>query len=179
MTEKKVSQRYARAVYFLAKEKGEIESVYSDLKDLNHSISDSKDLRLFFSSPVINFLTKSKLFKELFEGKLSEMTMNFIDLLIKKQRESFVQSILVQFEDIYNDEHNISKAQITTAIEPSEAIKKKLLNKISELENKTILPEFIVDNNIKGGFKLLINGVVFDQSVSSKLEEIYSELTLN
>lgn len=179
MTEKKVSQRYARALYQLAVESNSLETVYQDLKDVNSTIDNSKELELFFKSPIIKGSKKITIFKEIFNSKISDLSFKFVDLLISKQRESFVPSILMQFEEIYNDNHNISKAQVTTAIEPSEAIKEKLLSKISELENKTILPEFTVDENIKGGFKLLINGIVYDQSVQSKLSEIHSELTQN
>lgn len=179
MTEKKVSQRYARALYQLATENKNLDTIYQDMKMVGETLENSNELDLMFKSPLIKGSQKSSVVNEIFNSKINELTLKFINLLISKQRESFVLSILVQFEEIYNLNHGITKAKITTAVNVDDSIKEKLLNKITQFANKTVHPEFVVDESIKGGFKFLMDGIVYDQSISSKLGDIYAELTKN
>lgn len=179
MFEKKVSQRYARALYGLAAEKNKVDEAYQDLKDIKLTVEDSREFELFLFSPIIKPLKKSKIFHEIFDGKISELTFKFFDLLIKKQREKFIMSILNEFSLIYNEKHNIAPITVTTAVEIGDELKAKINKQMEQITNMSILPSFVIEPNIKGGIKIQIDDQVFDQTIASKLQKIHTELEIS
>jgi F-type H+-transporting ATPase subunit delta len=87
MSEFTLATRYAKSLIQLAQEKGRLEPVYSDIKDLKRNLDGSRDLQLMMKSPVITPDKKLAVIKQLFEGKVNELIYKFMVLVIKKGRE--------------------------------------------------------------------------------------------
>jgi F-type H+-transporting ATPase subunit delta len=68
-----LSNRYAKSLISLAQEKGLLEPVYNDIKDLNRIFDSSRDLQLMMKSPVITPDKKLAVIRQLFEGKVNDL----------------------------------------------------------------------------------------------------------
>ena len=53
MTEQRVSSRYAKAVFEIAKEQGIEKKVLEDFQSISKAISGSREFQLFLENPVI------------------------------------------------------------------------------------------------------------------------------
>ncbi|MDZ7694410.1 MAG: F0F1 ATP synthase subunit delta [Balneolaceae bacterium] len=82
----KAARRYASALLQLGKERGEVESILSDIKFIKNTIDDSRDLQLFLQSPIIKFDDKAEALEELFGDEVGEVVSKFIALLARKNR---------------------------------------------------------------------------------------------
>lgn len=82
MRQPKVAQRYAKALFDLAVERGEVERIKEDLEGIK--ALDHGELRAVWMSPVIQGEKKQKVFSALLEGKVSPTTTAFFNLLFKK-----------------------------------------------------------------------------------------------
>lgn len=176
MAEHRISKRYARAIMQAAKEAGSIDVVTSDLKEVQRTIESSRDFEIYLKSPVIRSLDKKKAIKEIFDGKLNELTDSFLQLLAHKGRENFIPSIVAEYITIYNQQHNILPIKVTTAVEIDEPAKQNILNEVKERTGMNLEGEFTVDPAIKGGVVIRMDDMVIDSSLRNKLNDLYKRL---
>lgn len=176
MTEHKVSSRYARAILDAAIKEGLDDTVSKDLAIVKDTVANSKELLVFFRSPVVQMWRKKKVIEEIFGEHIHLLTKSFLTLLSEKRREGLVLSIIAEFNDQYDVYKNRARADITTAIEITDDLKAKIKSKIEEWHNKEIIPSFKVNPNIKGGVLVRINDWVYDFTLRKQLEELYATL---
>lgn len=177
MIEIRVSIRYARAIMNAAKELNLTDRVFEDLNYVNQIFDNSKDFFAVFKSPVVSNAKKRSLAKEIFGDKISELTMSLLDLIISKNREFLIESIGREYTALYYTHKNMLPVRVTTAVEMDENTQKGILNKLTEISGKTVVPNFLIDSKIKGGLKVQIDTWVYDASISHKLNELYTRLT--
>lgn len=176
MTEQRVSFRYAKAVFDLAKSTNLIDSVYKDFRVIRSYLNESGELIKVLKSPIVKTWRKKNLFKELFGDVLSEFTNNFLILLTEKNRENFLPDIIFSFETMYNVEMNISKVDITTSREIDSDLRTKIISKLTSRLDKTIIPTYKVEPNMIGGIKIRVEDWVYDASVSNQLSRLRAKL---
>lgn len=172
MNEKKVSSRYAKAIYSLAKDSNLQDTILSDFTLILKTIADSKEFSNLVESPVVSSKKKYDIFKEVFENSISDTTYSFIKLLTEKSRENLIDDIAYQYELIYNEANNRLPVIIYSAVELDEDAKSQILSKLTEWTKKTILSEYKVDPSIKGGLKIKISDWIFDASVQNQLDKL-------
>lgn len=172
MHEKKISSRYAKAIYGLAKESNLQDAVLSDFALILKTIAGSKELSNMVESPVVSSQKKYDIFKEIFEDSISDTTYRFIKLLTEKSREYLLDDVAYQYELIYNEANNRLPVIIYSAVELDEDAKSQIQSKLTEWTKKTILSEYKVDPALKGGLKIKIDDWVFDASVQNQLNKL-------
>jgi len=176
MSNKKVSDRYAKAIFQIAVEQNQIEEVSNDMNLISRTVNESNDFDNLINSPVVNHDKKSSIFQEIFGENISKLTMDFALLLIKKGRDSIVDDIAHRFVELYNEKNNRLPVKITTAIELDNNSKDNVSKKIHDVTGKTILGNFLIDENIKGGIKVQIDDWVYDATLETQLNDIHEKL---
>lgn len=166
----KINRRYVLALYEDALLQKNVDKVSDDAHFILNTLKDSKDLRIFFKSPVIDSEKKQKVVRSVFEGKIQNNTLNFIMILIQRGREMLIKSM---FEDfiIFKDEKNgFINVDITTAVDITDDEKKNLKTKIDEYTGLKTIPNFSIDNKLIGGFVVKIKDTILDASIKRQLE---------
>jgi F-type H+-transporting ATPase subunit delta len=170
MSNRKVARRYTLALYELSEELKLTQKVIKDFSDLIKSIKKSRELKLLLLTPIINSAKKEKILTALFKNKVHELTLKFIVLLTKKERENFLYDIANDFLDLVDEKQGIVKAKVKTAVKVPENYKKALTEKLSKYTGKEIRADFIVDSSIKGGFVAHVKDTILDASIQRQLE---------
>lgn len=177
----KLASRYAKSVLDLAEERGELDVIYKDMRQIQTNLKEGNDLRLFFKSPIINPSKKLKIVDALYQGKINELTYNFLNIIIKKRREPFLVDIVDSFVSQYESKKGILNAKVTTAVEIDDAMKEKIKafvkKKITNAENIVLVTE--IDESLIGGFVLKYEDVLYDCSVSKKLQDLRKGFAVN
>lgn len=180
MQSPRLAGRYAKSLVDLAQEKGQLEVVYKDMQYLQQVVKQSRDFVNLIKSPVIKGDKKNAVLEAVTKDKVSEMTMGFNRLLVSKGREAALPEIVNAFIDQYNAIKGIHRVKLTTAVEPSEELKRSIKQKVSveaglgqvELETK-------VDPSIVGGFILEFNNNKVDASILRDLKDIKKQFMDN
>jgi F-type H+-transporting ATPase subunit delta len=173
MINKKVARRYTLALFEIGEEMKSLDVLIADFVSIRASIDASKELQTFLSTPLINSHKKEKVIRALFEGKVSETTLLFLELLCRKNREMFLHDISIDFPDLVNEKRGILSAKIKTAVEITEQEKKTISEKLEAYSGKKIDAKFSVDPSIKGGFVANIDDTIIDASIKRQLELLY------
>lgn len=171
----RIATRYAKSLIDLAKEKGQVNEVFADIKALDNTFEESKELKSLFKSPVIPTDKKLAIVKQLFEGKTSDILYQFMVLLIKKGREADLHEIVEEFLVQYNTLKGVTPVRLITAVKMDSG---EVQTIISSLKAKELLKEIElheeVDPELVGGFVLKYGDKMIDQSVKSKLNQLYN-----
>ena len=116
MKHSRVTIRYAKALLQLAIEQNILEQSYADMVLLDSVFKQNKDLSLLLKSPIVKTDQKLSIFKLIFDTKIGEVSMAFINIITTKKRESLLALIASSFISLYK-EHN--KIEYTKGLENS------------------------------------------------------------
>lgn len=170
MANYKAARRYTTAIYELADEQNQVDTIKNDFVNIAKSLKDSRDLKLFIQSPLIMPEKKSAVLTSLFNGKVSDLTLNFLLLLCEKNRIDILKEVSESLLRLVNEKRGIIEAVITTAVEMTEQEKKVISEKLKNYTGKEIFPRFVVDKTIKGGFIAKIDDKIIDASILHQLD---------
>ena len=173
MRNPRLADRYAKSLIDLALEQDMLEEVYNDAQRVLALCKVSREFAVMLKSPVIKGEKKTQVINALSEGKISELMRLFLNLLVRKGRESFLQEILVVFCEKYDFHKGISRIKLATAVPVTEEIKKLIIEKMlkeTKLTNIDLVTE--VDESLVGGFVLEYNNFLLDRSVKRYLKEV-------
>ena len=176
MTEQRVSFRYARAILETAVQEKVSDKIFGDFLVVNDILADSRELRVLTSSPVLQHWKKKEVYQAVFEGRISTLTLNFLMFLLDKKRGDLIPSIIAQYVIQYNIMNNKLPVEIYSAIELNDNIKQKIVNELEDWTQKTILPDFKLQPELKGGMMIKVDDWVYDASLKNQLEILYKKL---
>lgn len=168
----KATRRYSLALYGLAEERGKIKEVSNDIHLILDLMKSNHDLELFFASPVIPKNKKLQIVKEVFSGKVSDLIMTFINLLVNRGRSNLTKETFGDFLRLKNEREGIVNVQVKTSVELDDKEKELLKNKIDTFTTLKSNLSFELDKTIIGGFVAKINDTILDASIKRQLENL-------
>lgn len=175
MSDLSIARRYAKSLLDLAIDQGKTEKIMKDIQLISSSF-ESRDLILLLKSPIIKSGKKINALKSVFEGKVDELTLSFLEIVTKKGREAMLPQITSAVNEQYNELKNITAATLTTAVGVGDDVVKAIEGKIKE-EGGTVDITTDVDPSIMGGYILQIGDKVYDASVQKQINDLRKELT--
>jgi len=176
MNDSKITTRYAKALFNLAKEQNKLEAVKKDIDLIHQALVEVELFNEFLNSPIIKVSRKQDVLNALYRNKVEAMTLSFLDLITRNKRERNLKIICLNFIQYYLTFFNIRQATIKTAQPLSLKTREDFKNLIKKSFNSEIELKEKVDEKIIGGFILTIDDNQFDASVATKLKEIKREL---
>ena len=171
-----VADRYAGSLMQLAREKGKVEEVRSDMQLILKTEQETSELGMMLKSPVIKTDKKMAVLHAIFNGKLSDMSMAFLKLITSKKRESILVDIAKSYIELYKKDKNIFTAVVTSAAGLDDKTRQKMLELVKfQMKGEVELVEK-VDKSTIGGFVLRIGDKQIDKSVARQLSNLKKEL---
>ena len=176
MYKESIAQRYAEALFALAKEGGVIESVTRELDSFVELFSRHSDLADFFSSPVVGRDEKIQLLSSALSGQMHELTLNFIILLVRKRREGIAGMVARQMHELLDRQAGRKVAAIAAPMPLERQQLHDLAAQLGERYDAAIVPQTKVTPDLLGGLVVQVGDRYVDASVSGKLEELRRHL---
>ncbi|MDD2386064.1 MAG: ATP synthase F1 subunit delta [Bacteroidales bacterium] len=176
MNQGKISVRYAKAIFMLAKEKNILDKVYKDFKLIRETIQEASEFDLIISSPTVSSADKLNIFTKVYKDSVHEITMRFLSLLVDKNREIHLEDIARYFETIYRKENNIKQVIVTTTHPISNDIAQNISNLVATGFASTVEIKSAIKDDMIGGIILRIDNQQLDLSVKTQLQEIKKKL---
>jgi len=168
----RVAKPYAQALFDAATERQVVAQVVEDAHQLIELAEASPEFDEFVRNPIISPQFKSETFQQILSEAIHPLSLNFLLLLISKQRERWLVSVLQIFLGIVDEKEGRLVAHVTTAIPLTETQQTDLINKLSAYSGKQVRLELNVDAAIKGGFILQLGDTIFDGSVATQLQRM-------
>jgi F-type H+-transporting ATPase subunit delta len=167
----RAASRYAKAILSLAIDRNEAPAVNEDMKSVLVTINNSKELRAFLSSPLISADKKKSSLNEIFKDTGS-ISKNLFNLLVENKRSEILQDVATSYIVLFEEMNKREIATVTTAVEITPDLEKKVLAKAKELAGREVTLVKKIDTTILGGFILRVGDKEINASVQNKFGEL-------
>ena len=168
--------KYSRAMFLLAQEEGKLVEYGQELQSLFSDIEGTPELKAYLESPMIPRQAKQEAVQKIFGGELSPLVMNFLRLLLDKQRISALGEIVRQYENFANEAQGILVADVTTARSLSDSLGERLMAKLGEVTGKKIKLRKHLDEKLLGGAVVRMGDKLIDGSLKSRMKALEAQL---
>ncbi len=175
MNDSKISVRYAKALFQAAEEAKVLPQIMQDM-ELIMKVYALADFRAILDSPVVKTSDKKKVTLKLFGEHVSELSMNFINLMLTNKREAYLPHIARNFRTMFKTHQGILSAEIVVSQHPEKVQMEKFRSLLKKTFNAEIELTETVRPDILGGFILRVGDEQYDASVSSGLTKIKKQL---
>ena len=171
-----VSRRYAQALTEEAQKAGSLEAVDADVAVLTETLDGSRELRLALTSPVVPQRKKEAVLQALFGGKLSDLSLRFLTLLVEKQRDGQIPGILDAYRALRDERTGTVEATVRTAKPMSADERDQLQAALEARAAATVRMRVEIDPALIGGLVVRLGDTVFDRSVRHQLQTLRGQL---
>jgi F-type H+-transporting ATPase subunit delta len=174
-----IAERYAKALYELAHEKGKLEQVKKDMDLLIELTATSKDFKHLLVSPVIKPAKKVGVLDALLSGKVDEITKQFYHLIAGKRREKYLEGIARAFIEKYKEHNNIVTIEIRTVQPLTEGMRDKIVSILEKRRGITVELIEKIDPTLIGGFIVSTGTLRYDSSLAHSIRKLKKEFEEN
>lgn len=172
----KVDMRYALALYELALEENRLTAYHEDMQKVKEIFESDKQIMDFFAAGLISDEVKQNLLDQTFRGQVQPYVLNFLKLLVKKNRIRWLINICDDFKKKYLEHMGIVEGYVYSAMDLESKSIAKIQSVISQKENKQVQLQFVLDPSLIGGVKVVVGQHVYDGSLEARLENLRAEL---
>lgn len=173
-----ISSRYARAFADVVVERQlDAAAVRRELHTLAEIVAQNSELRRVWEAPALPAAQKRAVLDALVKrGGVSQITRNFLAVLIDHERVALLDQIVRQVEVELDRRLNLTQAEITSARELSPEEKRVLEAEIGRLTGKQIRASYSRDAGLLGGAVIKVGSTIYDGSVLGQLNKIREHL---
>jgi len=169
-TDLRLRENYANTLFELAGENQAIDVVKEDLEIIAGIVGEENDLVKFLTSPCFSGQCKEQLVVTALSARISELTMNFLMVLIRHNRVGLLSEIILRYGQLWDAERRCYPVDVTVSrpLEPGEA--EKLTADMEAAVGGTVRLGLVVNPGILGGAIIRCGDKVIDNSVYNRLQ---------
>jgi F-type H+-transporting ATPase subunit delta len=169
--------RYASALFDLARDQRQIESVGNSLDALGQALLDSRDFAELISSPLVSRDEAGKAFAALApQLNLDPITANFLGVLARNGRKNELRSVIRAFRRLAAEHRGEVTADVTTARPLTDDQIAALKSQLRTRAGRDVTLDASVDPNILGGIIVKLGSQQIDASIRTKLNRLASAM---
>ena len=179
MAESLVSLTYGTALYEAARDGQKTERVLQEISELASLIEKEADFKEFLNSPALDDDEKKAVIEKIFRGRYCDEVVNFLFVLIDKDRTQQLNKIARQYLSLYDAEKGIAEGYIYSTIPLKDELLTRFEEEMARLLRKKVRLENRIDESLIGGVKIQADGKLIDKSLKSDLDRLRKELEAN
>lgn len=171
-----ISVRYARALLKSATDMKQEDAVYKEMQVLLQSYLQVPALRSTIDNPMLGKDKKKALLQMACGGEVTDLTLRFLKLVLKEDRETTLQFMAASYVTLYRQQKNVTRGKLVTAVAVSPETENKMKAMVESKTHGTVEFNTEVNPDIIGGFVLEYDTFRMDASVKTKLNTILNQL---
>ncbi len=171
-----VGNEYAKAIYELAHENNKIKVFSECFMAVAQTALNNKKFMEIMTSPVINKSEKKEVINKVYSS-LDEDFVNFLNVIVDHNRFSILEEIYNEYENLILTDKNIVRAQVFSAKELNASQMKDVIKALEvRYKDKKIEAENIINPELIGGVRVLVNNESVDLSLKTSLDKLKDSL---
>lgn len=178
MAELTVDRTYGAALFEAAADLGIKDEILEESTALLELLENETDLRDFIRYPAIPGSEKKEVLKTIFEGKINEVLINFMNVLVDKGRTMHLEGILKMYQKLFNEEAGFTNGTVYSVIPLGEERIKGLEEEVGKLLRTNVKLSNELDPKLIGGVKILAEGKLIDLSIRKKFDDLENQMHL-
>jgi F-type H+-transporting ATPase subunit delta len=143
---------------------------------ITYSLQTMPRLAETLNHPLIPTARKKAIVADIFKGKVQDVTLRFLELVIDKRREQILPEVEPEYVRLANEYRDIVSVIVTSAVTLSAGEVTALKKKLDEFTGKNAELELREDAELIGGLTARIGDTVIDGSVRGYLASLREQL---
>lgn len=165
--------RYASALFDLARDERQIDSVGRSLDSLGQALADSGEFAQLVASPLVDRAEASRTFAAVAdELKLDPITANFLQVLARNGRKGQLAQVIRLFRRLAAEHRGETTAEIVSAHPLSDGQMASLKGKLKDRAGRDVTIDARTDPDILGGLIVRMGSEMIDASLKTKLNRL-------
>lgn len=165
--------RYASALFDLARDEKQIDSVSRSLDALNQALADSREFGQLVASPLVDRDESAKAFNAIADAlKLDPITTNFLGVLARNGRKGQLAQAIRLFRRLAAEHRGETTAEVVSAHPLSDDQVAKLKDKLRSRVGRDVTIDARTDPAILGGLIVKLGSEMIDASLKTKLNRL-------
>lgn len=165
--------RYASALFELARDERQIDSVSRSLDALAQAIVDSREFSQLISSPLIDRKEAANAFAAVAETLgLDPLTRNFLGVIARNGRKRQLLPVIRAFRRLAAEHRGETTAEVVTAHPLKDGQLAELEAQLRARAGREVAIETSVDPDILGGIVIKMGSQMIDASIRTKLNRL-------
>ena len=163
---------YGNAIHDLAVECNRESEIMEDLKLVAGVLSQEPSYVRLLDSYALSKGERQTLLDQAFAGRIDSLTLNLLRILVDHNALRVFTQCKNAYISAYKERHRIASARISSAVELKAEQKEKIVASLEHKTGKTIEPEYVVNPELRGGMRIEVDGICYDNTVSTKLDNL-------
>lgn len=170
-----IARPYARAVFQLARDRGELEA-WSETVELLGAIAADDDVHALLASPGLSPDQAERLILDIAGEHLGDEGRNLVRQLAANRRLIALPAIAEQYRDLRAAEEGTLDARLIAAGPVDDKLRERLENALGKRLQRDVRLSSEVDETLLGGAVIRAGDLVIDGSVRGRLNRLASAL---
>lgn len=177
MSQSSVSDRYARAIFELGVETGQLSAITDQVRRFAQVYSGSAELRAVLDNPIIEVEKRQAILADV-SARVGLMgsALNLIKLLSSRKKLRVIADIARRLDRFSDEKAGVVRATVTSAKVMPESFYSRLVSELEAATARKIVLERREDPSLIAGFVTRIGDNTIDGSVKGRLNEIERQL---
>jgi F-type H+-transporting ATPase subunit delta len=176
MRDATIARNYAEAALELARKANDLRGWGEMLDSIANAIESDRRLRVFLESPRVSAQKKNEIIQKAYGTTLPRNLVLFLQALVKNRRQLLIPEIAHEYSDLLDQVEGRVHASVTVAREADDADRKVIVDQLSRVFGKDVVPHFHVDPAILGGVVARVGDTVLDGSVRRRLATLRARM---
>lgn len=165
-----IAKRYAKALFNLALEGGQVEQYCQELDGFAGLLKEVPSVADAIQNPLYPEATRKSIFAKVADNAgLAPIMRSFVGLLLEKGRVQHLSEIAEYYHKLMDEHANIARAKLSAATALDDAAVQDIAKTLEKMTGKKVVVEFKQDASLIGGVVAQIGDLVLDGSVKRQL----------
>ena len=168
-----IETRYGEALVDVGLERNTAEAFRKDLLHVANVYREQRDLKALLLNTKIDTGIKKETVRSIFEGAVHVEVLNFLLLILDKNRIKFLPGIIREFNRLADKKQNVLNIKIYSAFPLTHAQVEKIKEKYrTNYKAAAVKADVEIDKALIGGVKVKVGDRIVDFSVASRVESL-------
>jgi len=173
----RIARVYAEAIYAAAAKVGQVEAVVEEVHSLIHDVfRGHPQIQTLIAGSAIGRTAKEGIIRKAFQGRASDIFLNFLLVLNHHDRLELLRPILSALHQIDDEKKNRVRVEVYSAVPLADYQRDQLAAQLRQQLQADLKLDLRVDPDLLGGLIVRAGDYVYDQSVRSQLKRLRKEL---
>jgi F-type H+-transporting ATPase subunit delta len=165
-----VHEIYSDVLFQLAEEAGQVEQVLGDLAAVAGVLREESDFVKLLTSDKLEEKEKNAAVRRVFGGQVSSLTLDFMCVLVRRNRIGFLVGITDRYEVLADSLKNCRLVEVTLAKPVSDEQMEQIRQQVKDAIRAEVKLKVNIDPDILGGIILKQGDIMIDNSVRTVLD---------